>query len=134
MFDGCQIATEARKCTLGPFSPSLNINKILSEGLLEILPDDVAARCTGKLHVSLTQVYDGKNLVVNQFATKQELIDVILASSFIPVFSGWLPPRYRGTRVIDGGYSDNLPVLDSQAQWSSATGLTLSRSKDRKTN
>ena len=41
-------------------------------------------------------------------------IQVILASTFIPVFSGWLPPRYRGTRVIDGGYSDNLPILDSQ--------------------
>ena len=28
------------------------------------------------------------------------------------MFSGWLPPRYRGTRVIDGGYSDNIPILD----------------------
>ena len=36
-----KIATEARKCTLGPFSPSFNINTILSEGLKAILPDDV---------------------------------------------------------------------------------------------
>ena len=40
-------------------------------------------------------------------------LQVILASAFIPIFSGWLPPRYRGIRVIDGGYSDNLPVLDT---------------------
>ena len=56
------------------------------------------------------------------------MFQVVLASTFIPVFSGWLPPRYRGTRVIgivyiflhsidhfplsDGGYSDNLPILD----------------------
>jgi len=109
-----KIATEARKCTLGPFSPSFNINTILSEGLKAILPDDVHLKLDGKLHVSLTKVYDGKNLLVNQFASKQEVIDVILASAFIPVFSGWLPPRYRGTRVIDGGYSDNSPILDSQ--------------------
>ncbi len=27
-------------------------------------------------------------------------MQVVLASAFIPVFSGWLPPRYRGIRVI----------------------------------
>lgn len=37
---------------------------------------------------------------------------MVIASTFIPIFSGWLPPRYRGVRVIDGGYSDNLPILD----------------------
>ena len=31
---------------------------------------------SGKLHVSLTKVYDGKNLLVSQFASKQEVIDV----------------------------------------------------------
>ena len=36
-----KIATEARKCTLGPFSPSFNINTIMAEGLKAILPDDV---------------------------------------------------------------------------------------------
>jgi len=108
-----KIATEARKCTLGPFSPSFNINQILLDGLQNILPDDVHERVNGKLHVSLTKVYDGKNLLVNAFSSKQEVIDVILASAFIPIFSGWLPPRYRGIRVIDGGYSDNLPVLDT---------------------
>jgi len=108
------IAIEARKRTLGPFSPSFNITQIIFEGLINLLPDDIHLKVSGKLHVSLTKVYDGKNLLVSQFASKQEVIDVILASTFIPVFSGWLPPRYRGTRVIDGGYSDNLPVLDSQ--------------------
>jgi len=108
-----KIATEARKCTLGPFSPSFNINQILLDGLQNILPEDVHEKINGKLHVSLTKVYDGKNLLVNQFSSKQEVVDVILASAFIPIFSGWLPPRYRGIRVIDGGYSDNLPVLDT---------------------
>ena len=36
-----KIATEARKCTLGPFSPSFNINQILLDGLQNILPDNV---------------------------------------------------------------------------------------------
>lgn len=37
---------------------------------------------------------------------------VILSSAFIPLFSGWLPPKYRGVRYMDGCYSDNLPILD----------------------
>jgi len=108
-----KIATEARKCTLGPFSPYFNINKILNEGLQDILPDDIHEKVNGKLYVSLTKVYDGKNLLVSQYSSKQEVIDVILASAFIPIFTGWLPPRYRGIRVIDGGYSDNVPILDT---------------------
>ena len=76
-------------------------------------------QCSGRLHVSLTKVYDGKNMVINKFDTREELIEVsiiiiiiirldniimtyevILASCFIPLFSGTVPPRYRGTRVI----------------------------------
>ena len=29
-----------------------------------------------------------------------QVIEVVLASTFIPIFSGWVPPRYRGTRVM----------------------------------
>ena len=50
--------------------------------------------------MSLTKVYDGKNMVANTFDSRQELIEVILASCFIPVFSGIVPARYRGHRVI----------------------------------
>ena len=57
-------------------------------------------QANGKLHVSLTKVYDGKNMVANTFDSRQELIEVILASCFIPIFSGIVPARYRGHRVI----------------------------------
>jgi len=36
----------------------------------------------------------------------------IHASSFIPFFTGFLPPRFHGIRYMDGGFSDNLPTLD----------------------
>lgn len=54
----------------------------------------------------------GKNVIVTQFDTREELIQALLASSFIPFFSGVLPPKFKGTRYMDGGYSDNLPTLD----------------------
>lgn len=36
----------------------------------------------------------------------------LLASSFIPLFCGLMPPRFHGIRYMDGGFSDNLPTLD----------------------
>jgi len=108
-----QIACEARSFALGPFSPSFKINNYIEDGLQRMLPKDIHTKVNGRLHISLTKVYDGTNLLVNQFSSKQEVIDVVIASTFIPIFSGFIPPRYRGTRVIDGGYSDNLPILDA---------------------
>ncbi|XP_043800984.1 1-acylglycerol-3-phosphate O-acyltransferase Pnpla3 isoform X3 [Apis laboriosa] len=67
-----RVAREARQRTLGPFSPSFNVQEILLESLQKAL----------------------------------------LASAFVPIFSGLLPPRFHGIRYMDGGFSDNLPTLD----------------------
>lgn len=107
-----RVVGEARQRTLGPFSPSFNIHNILLDGLEKALPDDAHIRVNGKLHISLTRVYDGKNVIVSQFSSKEDLVQALLASSFIPVFSGILPPKFHGIRYMDGGFSDNLPMLD----------------------
>ncbi|XP_066600427.1 1-acylglycerol-3-phosphate O-acyltransferase Pnpla3-like [Prorops nasuta] len=105
-------AREARQSTLGPFSPSFNVQEILLESLQKFLPENAHLLVSGKLHVSLTRVYDGKNVIVSQFNSKEDLMQALLASSFIPLFSGLLPPRFHGIRYMDGGFSDNLPTLD----------------------
>ncbi|XP_018309842.1 patatin-like phospholipase domain-containing protein 3 isoform X2 [Mycetomoellerius zeteki] len=107
-----RVAREARQRTLGPFSPSFNIQEILLDGLRKFLPDDAHIRVNGKLHISLTRVYDGKNVIVSQFNSKDDLMQALLATSFVPLFSGLLPPRFHGIRYMDGGFSDNLPTLD----------------------
>jgi len=40
------------------------------------------------------------------------IFQVLLASAFIPVFSGFVPPLVGKYRYIDGGFTDNLPILD----------------------
>lgn len=107
-----RVAKEARKTTLGPFSPSFNVQAIMLESLEKYLPNDAHIRVSGKLHISLTRVYDGKNVIVSQFNSREDLFQALLASSFIPLFSGILPPRFHGIRYMDGGFSDNLPTLD----------------------
>lgn len=107
-----KVASSARTYMLGPFSPKFDVTGILRDRLNTILPSDAHIRCTGRLHVSATRVSDGKNVIMSEYNTREELIQALLCSSFIPIFSGIIPPTYRGVRYIDGCYSDNLPVLD----------------------
>ncbi|KAK4012364.1 1-acylglycerol-3-phosphate O-acyltransferase Pnpla3 [Daphnia magna] len=107
-----QVALQARSRMLGPFSPSFDIHNLLRHGLEKNLPDDAHLRVNGKIHISVTRVYDGKNIILKHFDTKDELIQALTCSCFIPFFSGMIPPKFRGVRYMDGGLSDNLLVLD----------------------
>jgi patatin-like phospholipase domain-containing protein 2 len=110
--DFFRIVNEARSFTLGPFSPSFNIQTCLFEGMSKHLPEDAHLRVNGKLHISLTRVYDGKSIIVSQFNSREDLLDALLCACFIPGFSGILPPKFHGVRYMDGAFSDNLPTLD----------------------
>ncbi len=110
--DFFRIVNEARSHSLGPFSPSFNIQTCLLEGLQKFLPPNAHELVSGRLHISLTRVYDGKNVIVSKFNSREELLEALLCACFIPGFSGLLPPRFQGVRYMDGAFSDNLPVLD----------------------
>ena len=51
-------------------------------------------------------------MIVSQFTGKDDLLQALLASAFVPIFSGFIPPKFHGERYMDGGFSDNLPTLD----------------------
>lgn len=57
--------------------------QILYEGLSRVLPDNIHEVVQGRLHVSLTKVYDGTNILVNQFASKEEVIQVSIVQKEI---------------------------------------------------
>jgi len=92
----------------------LGMNVSLKEGWVKLLPDDIAAKASGRLFISMTKVPIGPNVLVSEYHSKSDLIDALLASSFVPMFSGLYPPKFRGELMMDGGYSDNLPVLTGQ--------------------
>uniref|UniRef100_A0A3P8UFX6 PNPLA domain-containing protein n=1 Tax=Cynoglossus semilaevis TaxID=244447 RepID=A0A3P8UFX6_CYNSE len=66
------------------------------DSLLERLPEDAHLKASGKLCVSLTRVADGKNVLVSEFDSRDELIQVLTCSCFFPVYCGFTPPSYRG--------------------------------------
>ncbi|XP_068169795.1 patatin-like phospholipase domain-containing protein 2 [Antennarius striatus] len=100
---------EARKHKLGPLHPSYNLLQMLKDFLLMNLPEDAHVRASGKLCVSLTRVPDGKNVLVSEFNSREELSEVLLCSCFVPFYCGIIPPTYRGVHYVDGAISDNLP-------------------------
>lgn len=71
-----EVAKEARKRNLGPLHPSFNLVKVLKTGLNRDLPSDAHVLASGRLCVSLTRVSDGENVLVSDFRSKEELIQV----------------------------------------------------------
>ena len=98
---------------MGPFHPTFDVNKIITDALHKVLPEDCHKRVNGRLHISVTRVSDNKNVILSRFDSKEDLIQAVLCSCFIPFWSGIFPPKFHGVSYIDGGLSDNLLVLDN---------------------
>ncbi|XP_076772647.1 omega-hydroxyceramide transacylase isoform X2 [Arvicanthis niloticus] len=118
---------EVKKFFLGPLSPSCKMVQMMRQFLYDVLPEDSYKFATGKLHVSLTRVTDGENVVVSEYRSKEELIEALYCSCFVPVYCGFIPPTYRGERYIDGGFTSMQPC----AFWTdSVTISTFSSQQD----
>ncbi|XP_068218686.1 patatin-like phospholipase domain-containing protein 2 isoform X4 [Palaemon carinicauda] len=113
-------ATEARSRTLGPFSPTFNVEKLLREGLFSVLPDDAHKIVSGKLFISVTRVSDGKNILLSQFDSREELIQVNLANTSIELSKENLyrfarilfpPPPEVLNKMCQQGFNDTLDFL-----------------------
>ncbi|XP_061678192.1 patatin-like phospholipase domain-containing protein 2 [Syngnathoides biaculeatus] len=103
------MAKEARKHKLGPLHPSYNLLQLVKESLLAGLPPDAHLRASGRLCISLTRVSDCKNVLVSDFDSREDLVQALLCSCFVPFYCGVIPPTYRGVHYVDGAVSDNLP-------------------------
>ncbi|XP_013372583.1 PREDICTED: patatin-like phospholipase domain-containing protein 1 isoform X1 [Chinchilla lanigera] len=100
---------EVKKYFLGPFSPSCRMVRMMRQFLYSTLPEDAYKFTTGRLHVGLTRFEDGESVVVSEFTSKEELIEALYCSCFVPVYCGFIPPTYRGVRYIDGGFTSMQP-------------------------
>uniref|UniRef100_A0A8C2S871 PNPLA domain-containing protein n=1 Tax=Capra hircus TaxID=9925 RepID=A0A8C2S871_CAPHI len=87
---------EVKKSFLGPLSPSCKMVQMMRQFLYRVLPEDSYKVTTGKLHVALTRFTDGESVVVSEYTSKEELIEALYCSCFVPVYCGLIPPTYRG--------------------------------------
>ncbi|XP_058642497.1 patatin-like phospholipase domain-containing protein 4 isoform X4 [Onychostoma macrolepis] len=81
------------------------------EGIEEILPPNAHQLANERLHVSITHSKTHKNSMVSSFTSREDLIKVLLASCFVPVYAGVKPVEFQGQKWMDGGFTDSLPIL-----------------------
>ncbi|GAB4847822.1 hypothetical protein Ancab_026883 [Ancistrocladus abbreviatus] len=90
---------------------AFRLGAVLREILYKFLPDDVHTRSSGRVRVAVTQIlWRPRGLLVDQFDSKEDLINAVFTSSFIP---GYLAPRpatmFRNRLCIDGGLTLFMP-------------------------
>ncbi|XP_064092413.1 patatin-like phospholipase domain-containing protein 4 isoform X1 [Macrobrachium nipponense] len=105
-------AVEAHKWAIGPFNPNFKIEDYLRTAL-EVLPPDAHVRANDHLFVSLSKLENSAhNVLISNWESREDLISCLLCSCFIPVFSGITLPTFRGEKVMDGGFTNNLPTTN----------------------
>ncbi|XP_078798443.1 patatin-like phospholipase domain-containing protein 4 isoform X3 [Oryzias latipes] len=106
-----RFAESVRQQRFGAVTPGYDFLLELREGLEEVLPAEAHRLATDRLYVSITHSQTGRNRTVSTFSSREELIKVLLASSFVPLYAGLKPVEFRGQRWMDGGFTDSLPIL-----------------------
>jgi hypothetical protein len=64
-----------------------------------------------------------RNILVNSFDSIEEFMDVGVAGCWIPGVFGITPQFYRGELAMDGGLTDNFPLLDEDSVLVTPTSL-----------
>ncbi|XP_056589585.1 patatin-like phospholipase domain-containing protein 2 isoform X2 [Triplophysa dalaica] len=95
-----EFARYSRQLPLGLLSPTADVYRWLEVTLERSLPDNAHSLASGRLHISMTRIPDGKNVLVSEFQSNEDLIRALLCSCFVPLYSGMIPPQYKGEMDI----------------------------------
>uniref|UniRef100_A0A8C3YA20 PNPLA domain-containing protein n=1 Tax=Catharus ustulatus TaxID=91951 RepID=A0A8C3YA20_CATUS len=76
--------------------PGGRMMRLLKDILNKLLPPNAHELVSGKLHIILTRLHDWRSVTVSEFASKEELIQAVTCSCFIPFYFGLSPPTFRG--------------------------------------
>ncbi|XP_063098795.1 patatin-like phospholipase domain-containing protein 4 isoform X2 [Cavia porcellus] len=106
-----KLAEETRRQSLGAVTPGYDFMARLRSGMESILPTNAHELAQNRLHVSITNTKTRQNYLVSDFSSREDLIKVLLASSFVPIYAGLRPVEYQGQKWVDGGLTNSLPIL-----------------------
>ncbi|KAL0796204.1 hypothetical protein Bca101_067581 [Brassica carinata] len=90
---------------------AFRLGAVLRDSMEKLLPDDIHIRSNGRVRVAITQVsWKPRGLLVDQFDSKSDLIDAVIASAFVPGYLAPMPATMFRNRVcVDGGLTLFLP-------------------------
>ncbi|XP_068609042.1 patatin-like phospholipase domain-containing protein 4 [Brachionichthys hirsutus] len=105
-----QFAQRMKAYTLGPLNPSVNVFHWLEFILQKHLPPDAHKMANGRLAVAVTRLTDGKLFILSDFQSKEDVLQALLCSCFVPGYCGLVPPSFKGEFYVDGGLRSMQPV------------------------
>jgi hypothetical protein len=80
---------------------------IIEKWLDELLPADAAERCRGACGVVVTQLPSCRQVWIDEFEDKADLINCVMASAHVPILLDLqLSRRCRGAPCLDGSFPD----------------------------
>lgn len=71
-----RLAKRAKSLSLGPLHPRFQIVKTVRRAFEKMLPENAHELASGRLHISLTHVPDCQNVIISEFYSKEDLIEV----------------------------------------------------------
>ena len=84
----------------------------------ETYPHDMLDYVSGRVSIGVTEVTFSQigligiqSRTISEFSSKENCLDVILASCCIPGWAGYKRYEVNGRYFIDGGFTNNLPVI-----------------------
>lgn len=69
-------AKQMKTFTLGPFNPSVNVFHWLESVLHKHLPSDAHQLASGRLAVAMTRLTDSKLIIMSEFQSKEDVVQV----------------------------------------------------------
>jgi len=88
---------------------------LIRQWLDELLPADADVRCAGRVRLIATEVPTLRLRYLDEFESREDLIDACMASVHIPFFlDGNASFTYKGKRYVDGSLWDFLSGSNSQ--------------------
>jgi len=88
-------------------------NTIVKYYTMKKLPYDAYKRVSNKLFISLSKIslFSLSNCIVSNFTSNEDLVDCIMASSFVPIFDLFkLGATFRNELYMDGVLTNNSPI------------------------
>lgn len=108
----CEFMDHASKRRMGPVG---SMSRYVRTGLKELLPPTAYQDVGERLKISISELPLVKNKILPQKPLKsnKELTKIIMGSCYIPIYYE-RPVLYRGKPLVDGGLTDNVPILNDQ--------------------
>ncbi|DBA05273.1 TPA: hypothetical protein N0F65_007435 [Lagenidium giganteum] len=100
-----EMAAEQTYAGLGKWIP------MVKENMLKMLEPDAYKKVDKRLYFSVTEIPKLKNHLLTTWESNEEMVDCMLSSAHVPIYTNSWTSSHRGMQLVDGGLTNNHPIV-----------------------